>query len=180
MAARYYPIVFSTDEAPASMAVLGLEAGQNLFVDEAGTWAAGFYIPAYVRRYPFIFMEHDGGTQWTLCVDEAASAVRTDGEASAVTNQALEFCTAFQREATATRALAAALAEAKLLEARTVNFKHDNGTTRQVAGFQIVDEAKFNALADEVVLDWRKRGFLAAIYAQLFSAGAWAGLAARE
>ena len=35
------------------MIVLGLEAGVNLFVNEAGEWARGVYFPAFVRRYPF-------------------------------------------------------------------------------------------------------------------------------
>ena len=53
--ARHYPIVFTTGDSGksyAAVAVLGLTAGENLFY-ENGRWAAGAYIPAYARRYPF-------------------------------------------------------------------------------------------------------------------------------
>src|SRR3990170_5032720 len=35
------------------MAITGLRDGQNLFVNKNGSWPAGVYIPAYLRRYPF-------------------------------------------------------------------------------------------------------------------------------
>jgi hypothetical protein len=188
-AQRDYPIVFSNDAAPVAMAVLGLEERRNLFVDRSGRWAEGCYVPAYVRRYPFIFMEAESGTEWVLCIDEAAAVVRDDGNGEAlfsggapavVTKQALEFCTAFQREAAVTRALATALLDAGLLEPSGVNIAHDGGPERALAGFQVIDETKLLAVPDATLLEWRQQGFLAPIHAQIFSAGAWAGLAARE
>ena len=53
--ARHYPIVFTSGDAGksfAAVAVLGLNAGENLFYAD-GAWARGSYIPAYARRYPF-------------------------------------------------------------------------------------------------------------------------------
>jgi hypothetical protein len=58
-AASTYPIVFVTEPVPSMLAVLGLREGQNLFVTaDASKWDAP-YIPAYVRRYPFVFLRHD-------------------------------------------------------------------------------------------------------------------------
>ena len=52
----YYPIAFvkqqNNDYTPC--AVLGLNTGENLFVDKHGNWRDGVYIPAYIRRYPFL------------------------------------------------------------------------------------------------------------------------------
>src|SRR4051794_30252800 len=55
LAAREYPIVFTTGDGGktfATVAVTGIADGENLFVAE-GAWASGVYIPAYARRYPF-------------------------------------------------------------------------------------------------------------------------------
>src|SRR5258706_16350715 len=53
--AREYPIVFTSGDGGktfAPVAVLGLTAGENLFVG-GDAWAKGVYVPAYARRYPF-------------------------------------------------------------------------------------------------------------------------------
>ena len=56
-AGRVYPIVFAQDEAAMPLAVTGLAAGRNLFVSPDGAWRPGCYVPAYLRRYPFIGIE---------------------------------------------------------------------------------------------------------------------------
>src|SRR5262245_9243286 len=53
-AARSYPVVFSKESPTVPFAIVGVHEDRNLFVDAAGKWRQGAYIPAYVRRYPFI------------------------------------------------------------------------------------------------------------------------------
>ena len=48
---RHYPIIFAGNELPSPLAVLGTE-GENFFVDGAGQWEHGVYIPAYLRIHP--------------------------------------------------------------------------------------------------------------------------------
>src|SRR6185436_2186295 len=71
-AARTYPIVFSGAAPTVPFAVVGLRDHENLFVDPQGVWRDDSYIPAYVRRYPFIFSEVPNSQQLVLCVDESA------------------------------------------------------------------------------------------------------------
>ena len=78
VASRHYPIVFSTAEPSLPVIVSGLRTGTNAFVGTDNTWARGFYIPAYVRRYPFILMENAEQQQFILCIDEE-SGVLTEG-----------------------------------------------------------------------------------------------------
>src|SRR5581483_9315510 len=55
-AALDYPLAFVRDHATGefvSVAILGLRAGENLFVDAHGRWRSHAYVPGYVRRYPF-------------------------------------------------------------------------------------------------------------------------------
>src|SRR3546814_20501679 len=54
LAAVTGPIIFvGEDKLP--IAVMGLNGGANMFVGENGLFEPGVYIPAYVRRYPFVF-----------------------------------------------------------------------------------------------------------------------------
>ena len=54
---HYYPIAFSPDATGTPVAILGLRDNENLFLGKDGQWAEEAYIPAYIRRYPFIFSE---------------------------------------------------------------------------------------------------------------------------
>jgi len=186
-ALRSYPIVFTTGATAMPAAVLGLKGDENLFVDAAGQWERDAYVPAYVRRYPFIFFEQPGGERLTLCIDEAAELLSETGprplfngvEAADAIRQALELCTVFQRDAAATRAFVDALEAKALLVERRADVALERGDRMALAGFRVIDEAKFNALDDATVLDWRKRGWLALAYCQLLSTGGWSGLVER-
>src|SRR3546814_1115256 len=79
-ACRHFPIVFTEGQQPSPVAVLGLRGQENLFVDAEGQWRANTYIPAYIRRYPFIFMENADQSQFTLCVDTAAASVQESSD----------------------------------------------------------------------------------------------------
>jgi hypothetical protein len=183
-AARHYPIVFAGAENPTPVVILGMRAGQNLFVEPDGSWHRGAYVPAYARRYPFIFAESQDKSKLGLCVDEASdliveSDVRPlfrNGERTQVLEQALTFCTAFQREVERTKAFVAGLKEHDLLRDNRANIRMAGGEQLSVTGFQVIDEAKFNALPDDVFADWRKKGWLALVYCQLLSTGSWATL----
>ena len=144
VSARHYPIVFTPDQPTAPVAVLGLRRAENLFIDSSGGWADGLYIPGYVRRYPFIFIEHPDTKQFALCIDEASDLLE-DGDArplfenqepSPITKRALEFCTAYHRQFSGTRRFTDALEEADLLIERTANITVPGG---QQLGLQGTD-----------------------------------------
>ena len=66
---HFYPIAFSPDENATPVAILGLRDNENLFLDAQDNWDMNTYIPAYIRRYPFIFSEIPDSDQLTLCID---------------------------------------------------------------------------------------------------------------
>src|SRR5260221_7796003 len=72
LAMRFYPIVFSLAEPVSAFAVVGLVDKENLFVGADGRWVPDAYVPAYVRRYPFILMEQPVITDLIVCFDEEA------------------------------------------------------------------------------------------------------------
>ena len=183
-AARCYPIVFATSAPAIPIAVLGLREKQNLFVGADGTWRADTYIPAYVRRYPFIFSQTPGSTQLTLCVDEAAPHLVEgrarplfDGEKTTPhTDNALTFCMAFEAEREKTLPFARALEAAGVLAENRADIKLNSGEKLQIGGYRVIDQAKFEALPDATILEFRQRGWLAPVYAHLVSMTGWQGL----
>lgn len=84
LAAHCYPVVFSNEENGLPVAVFGLEAGENLFVDKTGRWEAGQYVSAYVRRYPFIALAPQDSTEYALCVDVGSDLLEPKGRPSLV------------------------------------------------------------------------------------------------
>jgi hypothetical protein len=77
-AALYYPILFSGGDAPLPVALLGVREGQNLFVDPNGAWMPGAYIPAYIRAYPFLFIEDKEKGQRVVGIEAETPRLRTD------------------------------------------------------------------------------------------------------
>ena len=54
-AALDYPIVFAdADDEVVPVAVMGVKAEENLYIDAEGNLDAT-YVPAFLRRYPFVF-----------------------------------------------------------------------------------------------------------------------------
>jgi len=184
LAMRSYPIVFTPAEPRSAVAVLGLTDGDNLFIGGDGAWQPDCYIPAYVRRYPFILMEQPGSSELIVCVDEeaglledgAARPLFVEGKPSEALRQAMEFCRAFHAENQATLAFTRALAEQGLLVRNEARVTLRNGRQLTLGGFEVIDEAKFNALPDAVFLDWRRRGWLHLVYCQLLSMANWSRL----
>jgi hypothetical protein len=72
-----------------------------------------------------------------------------------------------------------ALIEHDLLDARVANIAMPDGGEIRLAGFATLDEAKLRGLSDEVFLEFRRKGWLKAIYAQLQSTLNWNLLADR-
>ena len=188
LAVRHYPIVFTRADPALPVVVLGLRSGQNVFLGEGGSWEQGVYVPAYIRRYPFIFMSSSDGLQFTLCVDADSAKLEKkpgerslfkDGEATDITNRALEFCQAFQAQHEYTRQFAEAVSQHGLLSPHAAEVTLKSGEKLALGGFRIIDGGKFNALSSEVFLEWRQRGWLHLVYSHLMSLSNWAGLVDR-
>jgi len=187
-ALKYYPIVFSGGEQATPAVVLGFE-NENYYVNADGKWRNDYYIPAYARQYPFIFFEQPSEERFYLCVDEQAASFSAtgenggnalfteDGAASPLSNNALEFCTAYYQQHAVTKNFCADLVKHDLLSPFQTELKLNSGRTLKLGGFQIIDEAKFNALPADVFADFRSKGWLPFIYFAFASMSNWRRLA---
>ena len=187
MAVRHYPIVFSPGDRPTALAVVGLRRDANLMLDPDGRWAPGHYVPAYIRRYPFLLLDDRRNERLALAVDEAAGLLDgaegrplyVEGQPSDLVKGAMKFCVEFQRQQQATRAFGEALEQAGLLEERNVRVRGAEGHAVTLRGFRVVSEEKLAALPDETYLDWRRRNWLPSLYLHLASLAYWVPLAGR-
>lgn len=184
MAAAYYPIVFAAGPQPIPAAVVGLKNDNNLFIDAKGQWRNGSYLPAYVRRYPFILMDDPQNKQFVLCVDDGSEMIGTqgeyalfkDGQPSEFTQSAMEFCAALRQQGEATDEFVKALQDHDLLVKNDAQIDLPDGNRLQLGGFLIIDPQKFDALPDNVYLQWRKKGWIGLVYAHLLSSHRWQNL----
>lgn len=184
IAARTYPIAFSSGAQTVPFAIVGLRDNENLFVDAAGNWREDAYIPAYVRRYPFIFSEVPNSTQFLLCLDEAAECLEAEspqpffveGKPSASLQEILKFCEAFQAQNQDTIELGRWLEQHGLLEDRIARAELDGGQVFTMSGFRLVNVPKLRELSDAQVLELHKRGWLPLLHFHLQSLDNWRSL----
>jgi hypothetical protein len=179
---HFYPIAFSPDGNATPVALLGLRDNENLFVNAKGEWDEDAYIPAYIRRYPFIFSEIPGSDQLTLCVDMNNAVLDeksdqkffdADGKASTLAQNALEFCKSYHAAAQQTLQFSKALADSGLLIDRSAEINIGGGKRINFSGFRIIDEQKLAEMSDKDFTEWRKKGWLPFLYAHLFSGAQW-------
>ncbi len=174
-ASRSYPILFVDIGADQlfPVAMLGLSAGENLFVDEEGAWQAGVYIPAFVRRYPFVL-----ASDMTVLIDEDYAGwsesegeplFNEDGSNSPALEQTLAFLRSFQDEVAHSQAFIASLREHELLKSANIAVPPPDAEGFTIEGLMLVDAEKLAALSDEAVLGLFRSGALQQIHAHLSS-----------
>ena len=184
LAMKHYPIVFSESSPAIPAVVVGLEEGQNLFVDKKGRWREDVYIPAYVRRYPFVFVTSEEQEKYILCIDEESNQIvkggqpffGKDGKSDKILETALEFCSTYQKQYVMTQQMGEAMAKLEILVPNRADIQMETGARLGMTGFRMIEEKKFNSLDDTAFLEIRKQGWLPAVYLHLISQSNWTGL----
>ena len=180
-AARHYPIIFSAGENPLPLALFGLNEGVNTFFDDNGKMIDPVYVPAYVRRYPFILAKLSSENEdLSLCFDPTADSVgefdqgepffNEDGSTTDQTKAILDFCEKFEQAGARTKLLTDELQKHDLLMDGEVSIRRDDNEQPFVyRGFQMVDQAKLREIRGDVLRGWNQNGLLALVFAHLFS-----------
>ena len=179
-ASSEYAIVFvKSGEALMPAVILGLGKNRNLYLDEDDVWQAR-YLPAFVRRYPFVFASGDGKT-FALCIDEGCPGFNNegrgerlfddDGKPAAYVEQALKFLQTYQVQFKRTQAFCRKLDELGLFEPMHAQMKLDDGERLSLIGFLGVNRKKLAQLPDATLAAMAKSGELELIYSHLHSLG---------
>ncbi len=178
---RHYPIVFSIGDKPIPIALMGLNEGVNVFLDEDGRALDNdIYIPAYMRRYPFMLARiRPESDELSLCFDSTAGAVGEfeEGEAlfdgeepSQATVAILAFCEQFEAAGQRTAAFMEDLLKSNLLMDGEVAIQPEGYEQPFVyRGFRMVDEEKLREMRGDELRKMNQNGMLPLIYAHLFS-----------
>jgi hypothetical protein len=179
-AQRNYPIVFSTGDQSVPLALMALNEGVNVFVDDEGKFADDVYVPAYIRRYPYMLARlAPDAEELSLCFDPTSGLVGEfkdgdplfdDGKPSEMTNNILRFCEEFEMSAQRTVNFMNDLRATGLLMEGEVSIQPAEAEQPFVyRGFQMVDEEKLRNLPADEASKLHQNGMLALIYAHLFS-----------
>jgi hypothetical protein len=178
---RHYPIVFSIGENPIPIALMGLNEGVNVFLDENGRpHDTTLYVPAYVRRYPFLLARLRPDTdELSLCFDPTANAVGEfdegeplfDGDQpSEATKAILQFCEQFETAGQRTSAFMEEIKKSGLLMDGEVAIQPEGYEQPFIyRGFRMVDEEKVRELRGDELRKLNQNGILPLIFAHLFS-----------
>lgn len=180
-AQRHYPIVFTAGENPVPIALMGLNEGVNTFFDDEGAMIDPVYVPAYVRRYPFLLAKLDANNdQLSLCVDPDSELVgeyeegeplfTADGQPSTATQNILKFNEQFEQAGMKTKSFMDELKKHDLLMDGEVAIRRDDNEQPFVyRGFQMIDQAKLRDVRGDILRTWNQNGLIALIFAHLFS-----------
>ncbi len=182
-AARYFPIIFSAGDNTIPLALMGMNEGVNTFMNEKGQFDNPVYLPAYVRRYPFLLAKlQPDADELSLCFDPTSGAVGEfkkkgegdalfdDGKPSEITQNILKFCEEFEQAGARTHGFVEELQKLDLLMDGEVSIQQE-GTEQPFIyrGFRMVDEEKLRNLRGDELRKMNQNGMLPLIYAHLFS-----------
>jgi SapC len=176
-AQRHLPILFVPgNPQPAPVFLVGVRPGHNAFVDSQGRWR-GDYVPAFARRYPFMLGETlDGGS--LACIDDTCLSLNQkngdplfaeDGSESPFLQQKIRLITDYFGAAKRTDLFTRTLNDLRLLQPVTIEAKALEGGSTALHGLMVVGAARLNEVSGEDLANLRNQGFLAAIYAHIFS-----------
>jgi hypothetical protein len=191
LAQRNFPIVFSVGEDAIPLGLMGLNEGVNVFVDATGAVTENIYVPAYIRRYPFMLARLRPDTEeLSLCFDPASPALGAfedgdklfDGDQpSEATKQILGFNETFEQAGQRTQAFVRELRELELLMDGEVTIELTGAPQPFVyRGFQMVNEEKLANLRGDQLRKMSQSGMLPLIYAHLFSLSLMRDIFARQ
>lgn len=178
---RYMPIVFSAGNDAIPIALMGLNENVNVFVDAEGRLTEdSFYVPAYIRRYPYLLARlRPDAQELSLCFDPTSETIGNfeegerlfeNGQPTEVTKNILAFNEQFEQAGARTAAFMNELRETDLLMDGEVSIQQD-GTDQPFVyrGFQMINEEKLADLRGDQLRKMTKSGMLPLLYAHLFS-----------
>lgn len=178
-AANEYSIVFAgKGDTLMPAVVLGMRGKENAYLDSDNGWRAK-YIPAFIRRYPFVFSKSDDGQTFTLCIDEAFAGFNREGRGQSLFGEegkptpyvedVLKFLQEYQAQFLRTRAFCDKLQQLDLLEPMQATMSLETGENLSLTGFLAIDRKKLKALSAEALADLAKTDELELIYLHLQS-----------
>jgi hypothetical protein len=178
-AAAEYAVVFAGGpEAVMPAVILGMREHENLYLGPLGGWQAK-YVPAFLRRYPFVFSSQDEGKSFVLCIDEGFPGFNQEGRGERLFNGegkatpyvegVLKFLKSYQVEFQRTQAFCRRLQALNLLEPMRAQVTLDTGERLALTGFMAVNRGRLKTLPGDKLAEMARSDELELVYAHLHS-----------
>ena len=181
-ASREHAIAFIDyqEEGIMPVYILGLRDNENLLLDSENNWKYN-YVPAFVRRYPYIMIEPNEEGKSVVCIDADYEGIndpdgeliftQKDGETKPTPKleAAMEMLQDFNAQLTRTREFTKRLEEYDLLKEISPQINLEDGRGFSISGIYTIDEEKLLKLNDKKALSLYRSGEMAWIYNQLAS-----------
>jgi hypothetical protein len=182
LAQRHFPIVFSVGENPVPLALMGLNEGVNVYCNDEGIITEDIYLPAYVRRYPFLLARLDQNNEnMTLCFDPSAGLLGdfkegeplfSGEEPTEFVKGVLQFCENFEQAGQRTQNFINELKSHDLLMDGEVAIQQNSEPGSQpfvYRGFRMINQDKLREMRGDQLRTWNQSGMLGLIFAHLLS-----------
>ena len=181
-----FPIIFA-GERRQPLGVMGIEANVNMFILPTGFFEVGVYVPAYIRRYPFVLANDETRGQFVVCIDRNAEMLGDlpdvpffdpAGQPTDYTKGCIQFCNDYEVEVKRTESFVNLLNELDLFETRKTTYTPANpdgtpGAPQDIAEYFAVSEDRLKALPQEKLRELMDNGALKQIFAHINSLTAW-------
>lgn len=178
-AASEYVIVFgSAGDAITPAVLIGIRESENAYLDDRSAWRAA-YVPAYVRRYPFVFSSADEGKTLTLCVDEACPGLNREargerlfdaaGKPAPFLESMIGFLREYQAHAQRTQAFCATLQRLGILQPIRLDMTSPTGAAVRLEGVMAVDRGRLRGLSGDALASLVRTDDLELIHLHLHS-----------
>jgi len=172
-----FPVVFTSGEHTSLVALVSL-GGESLAINAEGKWITQ-YVPSFFRKYPFsLGSTKENPEQKVVLIDEESplfsktkgkQLFKKNGEQSEVLEHAIKFLTQAEQQMDITKNIAKLISDAGILEDREIAVGEGDEKQILVNGFKVVDREKLNALSDDILADWVRKGIISFIDAHLKS-----------
>jgi len=172
-----FPVVFSSDKEPTLISLVSL-GSDSLAINEEGKWLTP-YVPLFLRKYPFtLAATEENSDQKVILIDEESSAFsksrgkqlfKKSGEQSEILSNAVKFLTDYENQNIITKNVTKLISDSGILEDREISVGEGEEKKVLVNGFKVVDREKLNALSDDILADWVRKGIITMIDAHIKS-----------
>lgn len=185
--AREYIMVFPGSNAGLPLAILGTQAGVNAYLRDGTPPWWGRYVPAHLRRYPFVAAAKPGdedkplaGRSFTVMIDTSAPQLGTasgqplfdeDGTPSRLLKDVQQVLANLQKDMEITQGLVTQLDEAGVLTDQALTITPAQGEPVGLKGFRVVDQQKLRHLPPETLRDLLANGAMDLAFAHIASLG---------
>ncbi len=178
-AASLYPVVFLEDKEQDSfrpVVLMGMDAGENLFVGADGKWQAS-YVPAIIRRYPFALASAGEEGKFTVCIDEGSDLISdTDGlplfneqgEPAEALENVKRYLGELQQMDALTNEFCKYMVAHNMLTPLNMRVQQAD-QVKNINGCYVINEERLNGLSVDGFMELRDKRYLPAVYAHLLS-----------